>query len=80
MKLLKETLAEIKPLDARVMDKVRSRLDSLTKPAGSLGCLEEMVIQFAGITGREKPEIPRKCMVLTAADHGVARLGISAYP
>lgn len=80
MKFLKETLAEIKPLNKRVMAKVQARLDGLAKPPGSLGYLEKMVLQFAGITGQERPEIPKKCMVLTAADHGVARWGLSAYP
>lgn len=80
MKIVQETLAKIKPLDRVVMEKVQERLDNLTKPPGSLGRLEDMVKQFAGITGMERPEIPRKCMVLTAADHGVAHLGVSAYP
>jgi nicotinate-nucleotide--dimethylbenzimidazole phosphoribosyltransferase len=80
MKLLQETLAAIGPLDEAVMTKVQARLDSLTKPPGSLGRLEDIVRQYAGVTGEERPGIPRKCMVLAAADHGVARLGISAYP
>ncbi len=80
MKLLEETLAAIVPLDAGVMAKVQARLDSLTKPPGSLGRLEDIVRQYAGVTGEERPAIPRKCMVLAAADHGVARLGLSAYP
>ncbi|MDT8900450.1 nicotinate-nucleotide--dimethylbenzimidazole phosphoribosyltransferase [Anaeroselena agilis] len=80
MKLLEETLAAIAPPDAGVMAKVQARLDSLTKPPGSLGRLEDIVRQYAGVTGEERPAIPRKCMVLAAADHGVARLGLSAYP
>lgn len=80
MKLLQATLAKIKPLDTMVMNKVQARLDSLAKPPGSLGHLEDMLKQYAGITGAERPEIPRKCMILTAADHGVAHLGVSAYP
>lgn len=80
MKLLQETLTKITPLDAMIMEKVQQRLDSLTKPIGSLGRLEDMVKRYAGIVGTEKPEIPRKCMVVTSADHGVAKLGVSAYP
>jgi nicotinate-nucleotide--dimethylbenzimidazole phosphoribosyltransferase len=80
VKLLTETLARIKPLDSAVMAKVQHRLDNLTKPPGSLGRLEEMVRQYAGVTGEETPALPAKCMVLMAADHGVARLGVSAYP
>lgn len=80
MKLLNETLQAIAPPDAAVMARVGARLDNLTKPPGSLGRLEDMVRLYAGVTGEERPAIPRKCMVLIAADHGVARLGVSAYP
>ena len=80
MSLLQETLLRISELDKDVMDEVQVRLDSLTKPKGSLGRLESMVRQYAGITRQAQPEIPRHCMVITAADHGVAKLGISAYP
>ncbi|MDR3564568.1 MAG: nicotinate-nucleotide--dimethylbenzimidazole phosphoribosyltransferase [Negativicutes bacterium] len=80
MELLQQTLAQIRPLDEKVMETVQVRLDSLTKPPGSLGRLEDMVRQFAGVTGEERPSVPKKCMVLAAADHGVAELGVSAYP
>lgn len=80
IKLLRETIAAIRPLDAAAMAGVRTRLDSLAKPPGSLGRLEDMVRQYAGVTGEQRPAIPRKCMMLFAADHGVARRGVSAYP
>ena len=80
MQLLQETLAKVTPLNRAVMNEVQVRLDSLTKPPGSLGRLEEMVRQYAGVTGEVSPRIPRKCMFLFAADHGVALLGVSAYP
>lgn len=80
MKLLQETLGKIGPLDTAVMEKVQVRLNNLTKPLGSLGRLEDMVRQYAGIAREERPAVPQKCMVLTSADHGVAKLGVSAYP
>ncbi len=80
MSLLQETLLKISDLDQSIMAEVQTRLDNLTKPKGSLGRLESMVKQYAGIVGNSKPEVPRHCMVITSADHGVARLGISAYP
>jgi len=80
MGLLEETLLKISELDKDVMEDVQRRLDSLTKPKGSLGRLESMVCQYAGITRNAQPEMPRHCMVIAAADHGVAKLGISAYP
>jgi len=80
MNLLQETVLKIKELDQDVMAEVQLRLDSLTKPKGSLGRLESMVRQYAGITRQTKPAAPRHCMIITAADHGVAKQGISAYP
>ncbi len=80
MSLLQETLLQINELDMDVMAKVQNRLDNLTKPIGSLGRLERIVRQYAGIVGQDQPELPKHCMVITSADHGVARLGISAYP
>lgn len=80
MELLRDTLAAVRPLDAAAMAAVQARLDSLTKPPGSLGRLEDMVRQYAGVTGETRPTVPKKCMVLTAADHGVAAQGVSAYP
>nr|WP_092067076.1 nicotinate-nucleotide--dimethylbenzimidazole phosphoribosyltransferase [Dendrosporobacter quercicolus]NSL49747.1 nicotinate-nucleotide--dimethylbenzimidazole phosphoribosyltransferase [Dendrosporobacter quercicolus DSM 1736]SDL48687.1 nicotinate-nucleotide-dimethylbenzimidazole phosphoribosyltransferase [Dendrosporobacter quercicolus] len=80
MNLLHDTLAKITPLNLEVMEGVQERLDRLSKPRGSLGRLEDMVKQYAGITGETEPKAPRSCMVVTSADHGVAKHGISAYP
>ena len=80
MAVLQETVNKIKPLDEAVMNKVQVRLDSLTKPPGSLGRLEGMVRQYAGVLGEERPAVARKCITLMGADHGVAELGVSAYP
>jgi nicotinate-nucleotide--dimethylbenzimidazole phosphoribosyltransferase len=71
---------EIAPLDSAAMKAARRRLDSLTKPRGSLGRLEELAIQLAGITGRMPPLASEKTIFLFAADHGVAAEGVSAYP
>lgn len=74
-------LAEsIPPLDEVSIAAARSRQDTLTKPQGSLGRLEELSIQLAGITGRERPRVPRKAVIVMAGDHGVVRNGVSAYP
>ena len=57
-----------------------AHLDRLTKPPGSLGRLEGIAIDLAGITGRPAPAVDRRAIVVAAADHGVARQGVSAYP
>ncbi|MDP9483531.1 MAG: nicotinate-nucleotide--dimethylbenzimidazole phosphoribosyltransferase, partial [Chloroflexota bacterium] len=58
----------------------RQRLDRLTKPRGSLGRLEQIVVQLAGVRGATIPSIGRRAIVVMAADHGVAARGVSAYP
>ena len=80
MKLLQQTIAAITPIEESIMDQVQARLDTLTKPQGSLGRLENMVKQYAGITGQLQLALPRNCMVIACADHGVAQHTISAYP
>ncbi len=70
----------IPPLDAASAELARSRQGRLTKPPGSLGALETLSIQLAGITGMERPSITRKAVVVMAADHGVSAEGVSAYP
>lgn len=80
MEKLKAVLAEIKPLEQEVMAETQERLDNLTKPPGSLGVLEDIARQIAGITGNARPQVPRKASVLMAADHGVVEEGVSAFP
>ena len=68
------------PLDTDAMDDTRACLDGLTKPPGSLGRLEELATTIAGITGQARPTMTHRAIVVAAADHGVARRGVSAYP
>lgn len=68
------------PLDTAAMDQARARQQQLTKPAGSLGQLEGLAIQLAGLQGREKPSLDQLAISLFAGDHGVVEEGISAYP
>jgi nicotinate-nucleotide--dimethylbenzimidazole phosphoribosyltransferase len=77
---LSEFVARIGPLDARALEESRKRQDSLTKPPGSLGRLERLATQLAAITGDPRPRLPHKAVIIMAADHGVAREGVSAYP
>ena len=67
-------------LDEAAMASARERQGQLTKPAGSLGRLEELAVQIAGITGQVRPRLPRKAIVVMAGDHGVVAEGVSAYP
>jgi len=56
------------------------RQDRLTKPRGSLGRLEELSIQIAGITAQPIPRLKHKAILTMAADHGVTAQGVSLYP
>ena len=78
--ILVKTIADIKPLDKPSMVKAIERQDSLTKPVGSLGRLEALSVQIAGIQGKAQPQIKQKAVIVMAADHGVAARGTSAYP
>ncbi len=78
--LIDQTLAKIIPPDQSAMDAARARQDTLTKPQGSLGRLEELSITLAGIFRNVIPQINRKAVILAAGDHGVVAEGVSAYP
>lgn len=73
-------IARIRPPDALAAAAAGARQDQLTKPRGSLGRLEELAVQLAGIQGRAVPRMERKAVITMAADHGVALEGVSAYP
>src|SRR5512135_1786293 len=73
-------LTSIPPLFTDVQHQARARQARLTKPAGSLGQLEDLSIQLAAITGQLNPSLTRKAVIVMAGDHGIAHEGVSAYP
>ena len=80
MDRLTDTIKMIKPLDKRAMSQAQSRQDMLTKPPGSLGRLEELSVQLAGIQGRAIPQIKDKAIIIMAGDHGVVAEKIGNWP
>lgn len=80
MEKLRQTLKHIQPLDLTLAARVQARLDSLTKPQGSLGRLEELALRCALIRGQERPLVHEKVLFVCCADHGVCEEGVSAYP
>ncbi|MBI4214273.1 MAG: nicotinate-nucleotide--dimethylbenzimidazole phosphoribosyltransferase [Chloroflexi bacterium] len=80
MARLEVTVDQIGPLDQGTMAAMAERLDQLTKPQGSLGRLEELAIQLAGIRGTVALFVERKIVIVAAGDHGVTEEGVSAYP
>jgi nicotinate-nucleotide--dimethylbenzimidazole phosphoribosyltransferase len=77
---LKAFIKEIKPVDAEARDKASKRQDMLTKPQGSLGILEDLSVDVAGMTRQVMPPMTHKTIFTLAGDHGVAAEGVSAYP
>jgi nicotinate-nucleotide--dimethylbenzimidazole phosphoribosyltransferase len=80
MDLLTRTIKKIKPLDKEAMATAQAHQDTLTKPAGSLGRLEELSIQLAGVQSKSRPSIKKKVMITMAADHGVADEKVGNWP
>ena len=80
MEILNRTVKAIKPPDKTAMAQARARQDDLTKPVGSLGRLEELSIQLAGIKGKASPRIEQKAVITMAGDHGVLAENIGNWP
>ncbi|NPA91224.1 MAG: nicotinate-nucleotide--dimethylbenzimidazole phosphoribosyltransferase [Chloroflexi bacterium] len=80
MRTLEEWVNAIPPLDSAAMRAAAERQNILTKPQGSLGRLEQLSIQVAGITGNPRPRLSHKVITTMAGDHGVVEEGVSAFP
>lgn len=80
MTLLQETLKNIKPLDETAMKQAKQKLDLLSKPIGSLGKLEDLCEQLAGIYGSYELSSGRKVVTAFAGDHGVYEEGVAKDP
>ncbi len=78
---LAEAIAAIRPLDAAAVKAARERQEVLTKPSRSLGVLEDISVQLAGLTGQVPPPLPSPVAVAVfAADHGVHAQGVTPWP
>ena len=80
MTKINETIARIGPLDESAMAEAARYLDTLTKPPGSLGRLEELAVQLCGIEGSLSLDVSKKAIIVIAGDHGVTEEGVSAFP
>ncbi len=80
MNRLADIIKMIKPLDEKAMSQAQSRQDTLTKPPGSLGRLEELSVQLAGIQGKVMPQVKDKVIIIMAGDHGVVAEKIGNWP
>ncbi|MEV5729374.1 nicotinate-nucleotide--dimethylbenzimidazole phosphoribosyltransferase [Streptomyces pharetrae] len=79
--LLAETVAQIRPLDAKALGEAWERQKRMTKPAGALGMLEIISAQLAGLSRQCPPPIPEPAAVaIFAGDHGVHAQGVTPWP
>jgi len=78
--IIRETTASIPVLNPAWQKRAISRLNSLTKPVGSLGRLEQIATRLVAIREEEFPDCSNKAIFTLAADHGVTAEGVSAYP
>lgn len=77
---LKVFINNIKPANKEACKVAKERVDSFAKPLGSLGKLEEISIKLAGITGKIKNSINKKCIIIMCSDNGVVEEGVSSAP
>ncbi len=78
--LIQDTIDSIQPVSKDFQARAQVALNQLTKPVGSLGRLEELAVQYVAIRQELPPLMPEPVVLTLAADHGVVREGVSAYP
>ena len=78
--LIDAYIKAISPLDEAAMAKARERQAQLAKPPGSLGRLEDLSVQLAGITGKVHNKVEKKHLLVFSADNGVVAEGVSSAP
>lgn len=74
---LSQTLDAIRPLDEKAMEAARNRWNSVAKPLGSLGLLEDVIVKIAGITRSPRIDLSKRAVVAFCADNGVVQEGVT---
>ena len=77
---LQKYVSQIKPLNHDAMEQARSKLDSLVKPPGSLGKLEDIAVILAGISGELYYDANKRCVIIMSSDNGVVEEGVASAP
>lgn len=77
---LMEVLHGIAPADNAAMEDAKIYNDSLLKPLGSLGRLEDIAVKMAGITGKRYNKTEKRCIIVMAADNGICDEGVAGTP
>lgn len=81
MQTLASLLAAIPDVDSAAMARAQQHIDGLLKPTGSLGRLESLAVQLAGMSGLHGvPQVDNKAILVMCADHGVWHEGVAVSP
>ncbi len=75
--LIEETISRIRPVNREARERAWTRWDSIAKPLRSLGKLEEVVVQLAGIAGTDDVTLNKKGVVICCADNGIVEEGVT---
>ena len=78
--LIRETLHRITPPDEAAMEMARAHQETLAKPPHSLGTLEDISVQIAGLTGKVFNRADRRRVIVFASDNGVVEEGVASAP
>lgn len=78
--MLNKIISGIWPLDERAIYAAKRRVDSLAKPLGSLGYLEEIAVKLSGITGKIFNSSEKRCVIIMSSDNGVVDEGVASAP
>jgi nicotinate-nucleotide--dimethylbenzimidazole phosphoribosyltransferase len=78
--VIERTIAAIPGIDEQRLRDAQLHLDSLTKPIGSLGQIEAVVVQYVSWREEKPPKVAKKAVYVFAGDHGITDEGVSAYP
>jgi nicotinate-nucleotide--dimethylbenzimidazole phosphoribosyltransferase len=73
-------ISEIASTDLEASKQAQIFIDGLVKPPGSLGRLESVAAKIAGITGKIKNWLPKKCIIVMCSDNGVVEEGVASAP
>lgn len=80
LEILKGIIKGIEDVNTEVLIEADKRMTSLAKPLNSLGKLEEIAIKLAGITGKVKNSIDKRCVIIMSSDNGVVEEGVASSP
>ncbi len=75
-----DTIDSIGDLSQSAMEQAKARQETLAKPTGALGILEDISVQLAGITGKVKNQMKKQAIVIMSADNGVVEEGVASAP